>query len=132
MTSISRRHWLKNMAGATGALAIDGALTKSSLSATLPPPDVSGIEHVVVVMMENRSFDHFLGWLPKADAKQANLTYFDDANRPHSTYHLTHYQGCGPPDPDHSFVGGRVEYNNGACDGWLRAGQNDDFAGAVS
>ena len=29
-------------------------------------PASSGIEHVVVVMMENRSFDHMLGWLPTA------------------------------------------------------------------
>src|SRR5207237_8638616 len=38
------------------------------------------------------------------------------------------YQGCGHPDPDHSYQGGRVEYNSGACDGWLRAGTNDDYA----
>src|SRR3954447_5618764 len=29
----------------------------------LPKPNKSGIDHIVVVMMENRSFDHFLGWL---------------------------------------------------------------------
>ena len=38
------------------------------------------------------------------------------------------YQGCGHPDPDHSYEGGRVEFNNGACDGWLRAGENDRYA----
>jgi phospholipase C len=38
----------------------------------LPPPAASGIDHVVVVMMENRSFDHFLGWLPGADGRQAD------------------------------------------------------------
>jgi len=27
----------------------------------LPEPGSSGIEHVIVLMMENRSFDHFLG-----------------------------------------------------------------------
>ncbi|MGN6472238.1 MAG: alkaline phosphatase family protein, partial [Mycobacteriales bacterium] len=27
----------------------------------------SPVEHVVVVMMENRSFDHFMGWLPGAN-----------------------------------------------------------------
>jgi hypothetical protein len=36
--------------------------------------------------------------------------------------------GCGHPDPDHSWTGGRTEYNSGACDGWLRAGTNDEFA----
>src|SRR5439155_1099972 len=34
----------------------------------------SGIEHIVVVMMENRSFDHFLGWLPGADGTQDVVT----------------------------------------------------------
>jgi phospholipase C len=38
------------------------------------------------------------------------------------------FQGCGHPDPDHSYEGGRVEYDGGACDGWLRAGANDDYA----
>jgi phospholipase C len=33
------------------------------------------IRHVVVLMMENRSFDHFLGWLPKADGETLGLTY---------------------------------------------------------
>jgi phospholipase C len=47
----------------------------------------------------------------------------------HSTFRLApDYQGCGHPDPDHSYEGGRVEYNGGACDGWLRAGNNDEFA----
>src|SRR5207237_1064345 len=35
---------------------------------------------------------------------------------------------CGFADPDHSYEGGRVEFNSGACDGWLRAGSNDRFA----
>jgi phospholipase C len=95
----------------------------------LPPPESSGIEHVVVVTMENRSFDHFLGWLPHADGRQEDLTFFDAANVPHTTFRLApDFQGCAHPDPDHSYTGGRVEFNNGACDGWLRAGQNDVFS----
>jgi len=38
------------------------------------------------------------------------------------------FQGCGHPDPDHSWEGGRVDYNGGAMDGFLLAGQNDNFA----
>ncbi|MCW2900502.1 MAG: phospholipase [Streptosporangiaceae bacterium] len=106
-----------------------GHATRAGASARLlPSPADSGIDHIVVVMMENRSFDHYLGWLPKANGRQAGLTYLDKAGTPHRTYHLNDAQGCGRADPDHSFEGGRVEYNNGACDGWLRAGQNDDFA----
>src|SRR5438034_8850845 len=33
---------------------------------------------LVVVTMENRSFDHFLGWLPNADGKQAGLSFVDN------------------------------------------------------
>ena len=70
------------LAGAAGAASILGptgvARAATVLAPTvLPPPDQSGIEHIVVVMMENRSFDHFLGWLPGADGKQAGLTFVD-------------------------------------------------------
>lgn len=98
-------------------------------AATLPAPDQSGIGHIVVVMMENRSFDHFLGWVPGANGKQAGLSYTDTNGVAHSTYPLApDFQGCGHPDPDHDYAGGRVEYDNGACDGWLRAGRNDLFS----
>ena len=80
-------------------------------------------------MMENRSFDHFLGWLPGANGRQAGLSYTDAAGVSHSTFPLApDYQGCSHPDPDHSYQGARVEYDNGACDGWLRAGTNDLYA----
>lgn len=96
---------------------------------TLPPPEASGIEHVIVVMMENRSFDHFLGWHGGADGRQAGLQYRDRAGVAHKTHRLApDFQGCGHPDPDHTFTGGRIELNGGACDGWLRAGDNDEFA----
>jgi Phospholipase C len=73
-------------------------------------------------MMENRSFDHFLGWLPGADGKQAGLSYTDTNGAVHPTFALApDFQGCSYHDPDHSYEGARVEWNNGACDGWLRA-----------
>jgi len=96
---------------------------------SLPPAARSGIEHVVVVMMENRSFDHFLGWLPNADGMQAGLTYTDDTGATFATAPLApDYMACDHPDPDHSWMGGRVEYDNGAMDGFLRAGMNDQYA----
>jgi phospholipase C len=95
----------------------------------LSQPQKSGIEHVVIVMMENRSFDHFLGWVPGADGRQAGLSYPDRMGVLQPTFPLApDYQGCSHPDPDHTYAGGRVEYNNGACDGWLRAGNNDLYA----
>jgi len=95
----------------------------------LPDPGASGIEHIIVVTMENRSYDHFLGWLPHADGMQEDLTFFDESGTPHVTARLApDYQGCSHPDPDHSYEGGRVEFNNGSCDGWLLAGDNDEYS----
>ena len=75
----------------------------------LPGPGGSGIDHIVVLMMENRSFDHFLGWLPGADGKQAGLSVRRPRRRhAHAPTTSTDYQGCAHPDPDHSFEGGRV------------------------
>ena len=92
------------------------------LETRLPAPAKSGLDHVVVVMMENRSFDHLLGWLPGSDGKQAGLSYLDTSGVAHSTFPLApDFQGCSYADPDHSYDGARVEWNNGACDGWLRA-----------
>ncbi|HEX9039482.1 MAG TPA: alkaline phosphatase family protein, partial [Trebonia sp.] len=100
----------------------------AAAASALPNPGSSGIDHIVLVMMENRSFDHYLGWLSGADGKQAGLSYTNSVGVSYPTYHLSDYQGCAHPDPDHSYAGGRVEYDNGACDGWLRAGQNDTYA----
>src|SRR5690349_4876964 len=65
------------------------------LGTALPAPKKSGLDHVVVVMMENRSFDHMLGWLPGADGKQAGLTYTDTNGVAHQTFPLApDFQGC--------------------------------------
>jgi phospholipase C len=91
----------------------------------LPPPAASGIDHIVLVMMENRSFDHFLGWLPGADGKQAGLSYADSAGAAHPTHELApDFQGCAFLDPGHSYADGRVQYAGGACDGWQLSGSN--------
>ncbi len=96
----------------------------------LPAPRNLPVDTFVVLMMENRSFDHYLGWLPNADGRQEGVTYLDADGKPHSTQRLTpDFQGCGFLDPDHSWKGGRVQLNGGRCDGWLREGSdNDDFA----
>src|SRR5688572_18866386 len=126
---ISRRRFIQATAGAAGAVALGGSDLIWAAKGPLPKPKDSGIDHVIMVMMENRSFDHMLGWLPGAAGQQAGLTYTDAAGMAHDTYPLApDYQGCGHPDPDHSYEGGRVEFNDGACDGWLRAGRNDEYS----
>ncbi|HEX9868615.1 MAG TPA: alkaline phosphatase family protein [Candidatus Tectomicrobia bacterium] len=121
-TGVTRRHVLTHLAGIGAALAV-GFKPRTAAASQ------QDMHHIVLVMMENRSFDHFLGWVPGADGQQAGLTYLDRSGQPHATAALApDYQGCSHPDPDHSYDGGRIEYNHGACDGWLRAGENDAYA----
>jgi phospholipase C len=132
MSPLDRRRFLLGAAGvATLAATSPAWATRPGPAnqplAPLPDPDKSGLDHIVVVCMENRSFDHYLGWLPGANGKQAGLSYPDDKGALHPTHHLTEWQGCGFNDPDHSYSGGRVQLDGGKCDGF-RKGGNDDYA----
>ena len=95
----------------------------------LPSPRNLPIDTFVVLMMENRSFDHYLGWLPKADGRQAGLSYVGREGKRESTHPLApDFQGCAHPDPAHGWFTGREQVNGGRMDGFLRSGQNDEFA----
>ena len=93
----------------------------------LPDPKSSGLDHIVVMCMENRSFDHYLGWVRGATGRQTGLSYLDEQGVAHPTHRLTSFTGCGFNDPSHSYNGGRIQLNGGACDGFRR-GSNDDLA----
>ncbi len=136
---LRRREFLQRTAMTAGLAGMAGALGPDTLVAEaarrqrrsyLPSPRNMPVDTIVVIMMENRSFDHYLGFLPKADGHQQGLVYADGAGQAHPTHRLTpDWQGCGHLDPDHSWDGGRVQLNGGACDGWLKPGSNnDDFA----
>ncbi len=131
--TISRRAVLGAAAVGAGALAVGatGVGRAAALTAPRSPvhvdPASSGIEHIVVVMMENRSFDHMLGWLPGANGVQAGLSFVDHEGVSHPTWHLDTFQGLQYGDPDHSYEGGRTQWNRGKLDGWLKAGTDDVF-----
>src|SRR5688572_26322429 len=125
-----RRRFLTGMAGAAGALALPGCgggvVGGAPGRGGLPDPADSGIEHIVQVMMENRSFDHMLGWVEGADGIQ-NQTFEHTDGSLVETFHMGHggdaaygFQGCGWEDPDHGYDGGRVHFNGGAMDGFLK------------
>jgi phospholipase C len=132
MSPLTRRQLLLGTAtvaagaATTHATAGRGPAVRSTRH-KLPNPAHSGLDHIVVVLMENRSFDHYLGWLPGANGKQAGLRYPDNDGAMHGTHHLTERQGCGFNDPDHSWAGGQLQLNKGKLDGF-RKGLNDDFA----
>src|ERR1700690_1732202 len=115
----TRRDFL-TLATAATALDLDAAASASSRDA-LPRPDDAPFDTVVVLMMENRSFDHVLGWLPGANGRQAGLSYADAHGVVHATCPLApEWQGCKSSDPDHSWQGTARQYANGRCDGFLK------------
>jgi phospholipase C len=120
LQAMDRRTFLKT----TGGLAATSALSPEMLRAA-----TSQIKHIVVAMMENRSFDHFLGWLPNANGKQAGLSYLDVAGVSHPTHDLApDWTGCGFNDPDHSYDGGRTEVDDGLMDGFMKTSTADVYA----
>src|SRR5437867_2144735 len=58
---VSRREFLEQAAIGAGALAL-GPYSALAKHQGLPDPSHSGIDHVILVMMENRSFDHMIDW----------------------------------------------------------------------
>ncbi|MBV8195360.1 MAG: alkaline phosphatase family protein [Candidatus Dormibacteraeota bacterium] len=122
---VSRRQFLGATAVAGAGLALGGGIPARAAMAfqrRALPPTGSGapFDHVVVLMMENRSFDHFLGWLPGANGAQAGLTFKDTNGGSHATYNLApDYQGCAFADPNHSWQGGDIQLDGGAMDGFL-------------
>ena len=68
MTSIDRRTFLRNAAKAAGAAAAATALPASIRDALAIPAhnatrSINDVEHIVILMQENRSFDHYFGAL---------------------------------------------------------------------
>src|SRR5215212_7629381 len=97
VTRSRRRHALVSaLALALSLLTVSlPAEAKSKDKHSLPPRDTSGVDKIVVVMMENRSFDHLLGWHPTADGQQRGLWYTGPAGFPHPTRRLApDYTGC--------------------------------------
>jgi len=110
---MNRRTFLKT----TGAAATTPLLSELVSGATAAPD----IQHVVLVMMENRSFDHLFGWLPNADGKQAGLEYPNKTGGQNATWELApDFTGCAYGDPDHSYSGARLEVNGGKMNGFLQ------------
>lgn len=123
---VDRRGFLKGSAALVAGAVGGGAVLGGCAPATMPAPVTpygpageSGIDHIVVVMMENRSFDHLLGWVPGADGRQSGLTFVDRNGVAHDSHHLTKFAAFDYHDPDHSYHGGRTEFDGGACDGFL-------------
>src|SRR5688572_32570485 len=125
MSELSRRELLERaaytagLAGAASILPADLLLQEAAAAkrSKLPSPSQMPIDHFVVVMMENRSFDHYFGWLGQTglvDGLQ-DTSYLDPAGNAIATRHASsmgaaEWQGCGHPDPGHGWDAGRAQF----------------------
>jgi phospholipase C len=93
----------------------------------LPHGDEIPIDNVVVVMQENRSFDHYFGQLHYEGQKKAkpeprnaqNPDPTDPGGARITPFHEGRY--CEPADLDHSWNGTHTEWDGGAMDGFTLA-----------
>src|SRR6266704_3160482 len=78
---------------------------------------LQNLKHIVVLMMENRSFDHMLGSLKAVDSRIDGIT--DQMSNPDTTgasvkpKPLAEFQGQLDPDPDHHFPAVDLQIFNG-------------------
>ena len=130
---LTRTAYAAGLAGASTVLPADVLLKEAAAAQTrrlpLPRPRNIPIDHFVIVMMENRSFDHYFGWLGDvADATQ-RATYTDPEGKQVATRHAGQleapYQGCGHPDPGHGWNSGRAQLKGGFL---AEGSENDEFA----
>ena len=112
------------------AWAAAAALIGSVLTASLSPPAAHAatppnapINHIVVLMQENRSFDSYFGQLhfegqtgvdPEPNAGNPDPT--NPLSPPIKPFHKTNY--CETADLSHSWQGTHLEWDNGRMDGF--------------
>src|ERR1700685_1259014 len=121
---LNRRKFLQ-IAAVSSGLAITGtdllSQAVANASTTVRADGSRGIKHIVILMMENRSFDHFPAWLPGADGRHDRRYVSAVDGNTYPNYPLApDFQGCGYSDPDHSWEGFLVEHNRGKLDGFLQ------------
>src|SRR5271169_3655273 len=82
------------------------------------PTGLDSLKHIVVLMMENRSFDHMLGSLkavnPNIDGVTDQMSNRDTKGNSVKPQPLAEFQGQLDPDPDHHFPAVDLQIFGGA------------------
>jgi phospholipase C len=97
----------------------------------MPPAGLDVLKHIVVLMMENRSFDHMLGALQKSDKRIDGLSG-NESNpgvdgKPVTVQDQADYRDQLVHDPDHHFPGADLQIFGGQT----RAGRVANMQGFV-
>jgi phospholipase C len=119
--SVTRREVLAGAGAIAGAAGAASCKTDEGDSAGDLGP--ATIDTIVVVMMENRSFDHMLGGLTLVEGRSdvdgvtAEMSNPDADGNP--VYVYPNEVGC-QDDPPHGWNAGHAQFNDGANDGFVR------------
>jgi len=97
----------------------------------MPPAGLDNLKHIVVLMMENRSFDHMLGALkqkyPKINGLTGNESNPDTNGAVIKVQRNAQFQGQLDPDPDHHFPGVDLQIFGGTPPGPGRVANMQGF-----
>jgi phospholipase C len=99
-----------------------GDKTEATLGLTADARGKIPINHIIIVMKENRSFDQYFGSLPKAgrtdiEGLPAGASNPDKTGAKVETFHQT--DACVKPDPEHQFANMHAMYDDGKMDGFV-------------
>jgi phospholipase C len=134
MTAVNRRRFLQ-MTGGTAAMSMlsTSIARAASIPANRSTGSIKDVEHIVVLMQENRSFDHYFGTLrgvrgfgdPRPVTLPSGKSVFHQTD---GTTELLPFHpevdGLGLKfldGLDHSWNGGHAAWNNGKYDQWIAA-----------
>ncbi|SEV92997.1 phospholipase C, phosphocholine-specific [Luteibacter sp. 329MFSha] len=141
MTSQDRRHFLKLSMGAAGAAFTAGVLPPSIAKALAIPASrrtgtLADVEHVVILMQENRSFDHYFGSLrgvrgfgdPRPFVLSSGRSVWHQPHAASKDDYLLPFRPVGDDlgltfieDLPHGWNDTQAAANGGRYDGWVQA-----------
>ncbi len=114
----------RQLGSVAAGLALTGALGRPRTTAAFGPTrdGIKQIEHIIVVMQENHSFDNYVGRLhyegqPAAEGLPSNASNPDPLNPSGPPINVFHAGTlCSVADLDHSWNGTHRAWNHGAMD----------------
>lgn len=130
--TMKRRDALKTLGGLAGMAGMAKLLPGCGSSEGEDGP--VGITTVVYLMMENRSYDHYLGARALeglgGDGLRAGLTNPDINGNPVAPFPAPDDKGAASaalcdPDPPHGWVASHEQFNDGAMDGFVEEHQKE-------
>ncbi|MGW9432558.1 alkaline phosphatase family protein, partial [Streptomyces decoyicus] len=134
MPELNRRRFLQIAGASAGVSALSSSIARAAaIPAKRRSGSINDIEHVVVLMQENRSFDHYFGSMkgvrgfgdprPLVLESGKPVWHQQDGDKEVLPYHpdaedlgMQFIEGL-----DHDWAGGHKAWNNGKYDNWIPA-----------